>query len=385
MTDRERFVATMHYQPVNRCPICDFGFWDETIPEWHKQGVPEIVEWTWNAKIHTDVWFGMDGYAAGGTADPGLCPGFEWLVIEDQGDHEIVQQDNGVRVLRKKYLGSIPHHVSHLLVDRDSWRVHYLPRLNPDITGRYPKDWDAAVARWTDPNRDYPITVSAGSLFGWLRDWMGMENVAVLPYDDPAWFEEMVTTIADCVVGTLTRVLETGAQFESASMWEDMCYSGGPLLGPDHFKRFLVPQYRRITELLHKHGVNIVWIDCDGKIDALIPHWLDAGVNCMFPVEVGTWHADPVLYRKEFGKDLRIIGGFDKHILQGERSRIRTEIERFVPLVEEGGFIPLPDHRVPPDVPYRNYLYYLQEARRVWGKGLNLKPCPALEVTEAGL
>ena len=43
MTDRERFLATMHYQPRDRCPICDFGFWPETIDEWHNQGLPDWV------------------------------------------------------------------------------------------------------------------------------------------------------------------------------------------------------------------------------------------------------------------------------------------------------------------------------------------------------
>jgi uroporphyrinogen decarboxylase len=380
MTDRERFIATMHYKPVDRCPICDFGFWDETIPEWHKQGLPRKVEWKSTAEVYTDQWFGMDSYSAGGTPDVGLNPQFEWKIIEDLDDHEIIQQGDGVRVLRKKYMGSIPHHVGHLLEDRESWRKYYLPRLDPSNPDRFPSDWDGSVARWKDPNRDIPITAWAGSLFGWLRDWMGLENVVLVPYDDPEWFEEMVTTLADCTIGALTRALETGAQFESGSMWEDMCYSGGPLLGPSQFKQFLVPHYRRITDLLAKHGVDIVWIDCDGKIDALLPLWLDAGVNCMFPIEVGTWGADPVQYRKEYGRDLRMIGGFDKHLLQRSKSGILAEIERFVPLVEEGGFIPLPDHRVPPDVPYDNYLYYLQEARRIWGQGVNLKPCPALEV-----
>ena len=370
----------MHYKPVDRCPICDFGFWDETIPEWHKQGLPRKVEWKSTAEVYTDQWFGMDSYSAGGTPDVGLNPQFEWKIIEDLDDHEIIQQGDGVRVLRKKYMGSIPHHVGHLLEDRESWRKYYLPRLDPSNPDRFPTDWDGSVARWKDPNRDIPITAWAGSLFGWLRDWMGLENVVLVPYDDPEWFEEMVTTLADCTIGALTRALETGAQFESGSMWEDMCYSGGPLLGPSQFKQFLVPHYRRITDLLAKHGVDIVWIDCDGKIDALLPLWLDAGVNCMFPIEVGTWGADPVQYRKEYGRDLRMIGGFDKHLLQRSKSGILAEIERFVPLVEEGGFIPLPDHRVPPDVPYDNYLYYLQEARRIWGQGVNLKPCPALEV-----
>jgi hypothetical protein len=43
VNDRERFHATMHYQPRDRSPICDFGFWDETFVVWRDQGLPESV------------------------------------------------------------------------------------------------------------------------------------------------------------------------------------------------------------------------------------------------------------------------------------------------------------------------------------------------------
>src|SRR5207247_42279 len=136
--------------------------------------------------------------------------------------------------------------------------------------------------------------------------------------------------------------------FDACGMWEDMCYSGGPLLSPSHFKQFLVPHYKRITELLHRHGVDIVCVDCDGKIDALIPLWLESGVNCMFPVEVGTWGADAVALRREFGKELRLMGGFDKRILMRGAAEIEREVIRLSALVEEGGYIGFCDHRVPP-------------------------------------
>ena len=54
---------------------------------------------------------------------------------------------------------------------------------------------------------------------------------------------------------------------------------------------------------------------------------------------------------------------------------IADEVHRLAPLVEEGGFIGFCDHRVPPDVPLENYMFYLETARKVWGKNLeNLKP-----------
>jgi hypothetical protein len=376
MNDRERFKATMHYQSRDRSPIIDFNFWDETLPAWHEQGLPTHVN-----RANSADFFGMDyslGSGAPSPMDVGvevmLSPPFAEVIIEDRGDREIVQQADGVRVLRNKVQASIPMHVGHLLVDRDSWNEHYQPRLDPTHPDRYPADWNERVKAWTNPNRDHPVFLPGGSLYGKLRDWMGVENLSLVVYDDPAWFEEMVTTVADCIIGTLTRILETGGQFDGCGMWEDMCYNAGPLLSPEHFARYLAPHYRRIADLLHKHGVDVIWVDCDGKIDKLVPLWLEAGINCMFPVEVGTWGADPLKFRQEYGKDLLLMGGVDKIILAGSKQEIEQEVRRLAPLVEEGGFIGFCDHRVPPTVPLENYMFYLETVRAVWGHNLALKP-----------
>jgi len=373
MNNRQRFNATMHYQLRDRAPLLDFSFWDETIVVWHEQGLPKEVG------LHNSYeFFGMDFYFEGDShhtgVSVGLEPAFEEKVLQDLGDRFIIQQADGVRVLRHKFMSSIPHPTEHLLRDRDSWRRYYKPRLDPTTPERYPGDWDQRVQTWTDPNREEPIFVSGGSLYGWLRNWMGVENLSLVLYDDPAWFEEMVTTVADCIIGTLTRVLETGGQFDGCSMWEDMCYNAGPLMSPKHFKRFLVPHYRRIADLLHKYDVDVIWLDCDGNIDKLMPLWLDAGINCMFPVEIGTWGADPIRYRQEYGKDLLMMGGVSKRLLARSKEEIGAEIRRLLPLVEEGGFIGFCDHRVPPDVPLENYMFYLDVVREVWAKNLDLSP-----------
>ncbi len=382
MNDRQRFNAAMHYQPRDRSPLYDFNFWNETLPHWHTQGLPTHVNRATAAK-----YFGMDYSIGSGGGDyhdvpvrPGMCPRFEVILIEDRGDHEIVQQYDGVHVLRKKVMSSIPHPVTHQLVDRTSWKKLYKPKLDPTNPERFPADWDDQVKIWTDPNRQYPLNINAGSLYGSLRDWMGLENLSMVLYDDPAWFEEMVTTLADCIIGTLTHVFETGAQFDACSMWEDMCYNAGPLLSPTHFKKYLVPHYERITELIRKHNIDVIWLDCDGKIDDLLPLWLKAGVNCMFPLEVGTWKTDPIKYRKEYGKDLLMMGGVSKLLLATDKKSIEKEVHRLAPLVEEGGFIGFADHRVPPDVPLQNYLHFLVSIREVWGKNTNLEPMPAEEL-----
>jgi len=39
--------------------------------------------------------------------------------------------------------------------------------------------------------------------------------------------------------------------------------------------------------------------------------------------------------------------------IDAERARVR-------PLVEEGGYVPHPDHSLPPDVSFSNYCYYME-------------------------
>jgi hypothetical protein len=389
MNDRQRFLATMHYGPRDRVPVCDFSFWDETLEAWYEQGLPRSV-----TRANSDDYFGMDplfrcvlgteAVALTTPADPGrslfdgvfigLVPEFESTVLEDRGDAEVIQQPDGVRVLKRKSMSSIPLPQDHLLVDRESWKKHYLPRLDPTDPRRYPENWDDCVAFWRDEDRELPVFLPGGSFYGWIRNWMGLEAVSLVVYDDPAWFEEMVTAVADCVIGVLQRVLETGARFDGCGLWEDMCYNAGPLLGPSQFKRYLVPHYRRLADLLHRHGVDVIWVDCDGKIDELLPLWLDAGVNCMIPIEVGTWGADPIRFRREYGKDLLMMGGFNKRILARDKADIEAEVRRLAPLVEEGGYIPFCDHRVPPDVPLKNHVFYLKSAREIWGRNTNLRP-----------
>ena len=62
-----------------------------------------------------------------------------------------------------------------------------------------------------------------------------------------------------------------------------------------------------------------------------------------------------------------MMGGVDKVVLKGSKDDIRRELLKLKPLVEEGGYIPHVDHRVQADVPYRNYLYYLETKRDLFG------------------
>jgi len=123
----------------------------------------------------------------------------------------------------------------------------------------------------------------------------------------------------------------------------------------------MVPRYKKITKILNEHGVNIVVDDCDGNIEQLVPGWLEAGVNYMFPLEAR--HVDSYRLREKFGRKVLLVGGIDKRALIAGDKAIDKELERLTSLLEEGGYILTVDRRVPPEVSYQIYLYYLKRKR----------------------
>ena len=380
MNDRERFQAIMHYRPVDRCMIQDFQYWNETVDVWKAYGLPP-------GSVHDGIFceefFGFDPFWKMIHGAVTLCPAFEHKVLEETERFRVVQQGDGTTVRYIKVGASIPEELDHTLKDRASWEQHFKWRLDPARPERLPADLDQRLAAAADAQRTWPLGTGAGSMFGELRNWMGILGVSYIQADDPALFDEMIATIGDCIVGSMRRVLDraraAGVTFDYGAMWEDMSFAQGPLLGVPAFERLLVPQYKRITGPLREYGTDITLLDSDGDARLLYPGWLRGGVNCAFPMEVGTWGNEPVSCRKTFGPEMRIMGGFSKRILAAGPDAIAREVDRLAPLAEAGGFIPFCDHRVPPDVSLENYIYYVQRARAVWGKGLpNLRPMGAV-------
>jgi uroporphyrinogen decarboxylase len=62
------------------------------------------------------------------------------------------------------------------------------------------------------------------------------------------------------------------------------------------------------------------------------------------------------------------VGGGNKTVFAFDRGAIDAEIERLKPLVELGGYIPCPDHRIAPDAKWDNVRYYCDMMSKVFGQ-----------------
>lgn len=367
MNLRELTMKVLHYEIVGKVPIVHFGFWTETLDKWEAEGHITAEEkgsfWNVGLKLGFDFdWYesalqGVDSWNA-------LRPPFEprLLEITPDGFHKVCDTQGAV-LLQKPGCDSIPPEVDHILKDRDSWEKEFLPRLQWHDE-RYSRH---LLEAWKGRTRtEAPVGYHIGSLIGEVRNYLGVVGLSYLYADEYDLLCEICSTIADIRYRQVKYLLENGLQLDFAHFWEDICFKNGPLVTPSFFHDVIGPHYKRITDVLHQYGVQICSVDCDGCIDALLPTFLENGVNTMFPIEVGTWQASIAPWREKYGRELRGIGGMNKNVFAMERADIDREIERLKPLVELGGYIPCPDHRIPPTAKYENVQYYCQQMRKAF-------------------
>jgi len=360
LNHRERFLRTYQFKEVDRVPDYEFGFWTETIDRWHKEGLPMDKRDMRDIELYLKLegWDCLEMVPVRTTFWPPL-PG---RIIKEEGNRAVVDDGMGGIYVGTVGSSSIPHYLRYPLENRDDWEK-LRPFFDPDTPGRFPLNWDEVAESYED--RDYPLGMFIGSLYGWLRNFMGVERISIAFYREPEWIAEMMDTLVDLWITLIHRTLRK-VKVDFATWWEDMCYSKGPLLSVRHFEEFMVPRYKKVTDVLKDYGVTLNVLDCDGDITRLVPGWLKAGINCMFPVEAR--FTDMYKIREQFGCRVLFLGNVDKLALIAGEKAIDKELKRLAPMLEYGGYIPLVDHRCPPEVSYAMYKYYLKKKRELIGR-----------------
>jgi uroporphyrinogen decarboxylase len=383
MNNRDRALAVLRYQPYDRLPLVHFGFLQETLQIWAAQG-----------HIATEDAAAADGSPAEDRIAGKLGFDFNWqnmfythtsirpaferrVVAEFPDGTQHVRTGHGAVVVNKPGGGSIHAEVDHLLKDRRSWEEHFKPRLqwSPERVTHVPVRVGDATVRFDQGGlehlrtgrRERPLGLHCGSLYGEFRNWVGVEGSCYLLADDEPLVDEILETLGDLSCRNAAFAIESGARFDFAHFWEDICFKNGPLISPSVFAEKVGPHYRRVTDLCRRHGLDIVSLDCDGWIDALIPTWFANGVNTMFPIEVGTWDASIQPWRDRYGRGMLGVGGVNKRVFSRDRAAVDAEIERIRRLVDLGGYLPCPDHRIPEDCRFDLIRYYCERMRQVYG------------------
>ena len=384
-TSRDRFVDTLEFKSVSK-PWARWGafLWDETVERWRKEGwdgTPLDDYFDLDRLLRVDPWYGP-------------VPEFKYEVLAEDDTTVTYVNHEGIvmREFKQNRDMSMPQFVKFPVESEAEFEQFAAERLALNAEQRLSAQWKQQVAsgriqvgvgRGELDDAETSAAKSApgaeevwprkcwadrwGGFFGSLRNMLGVQNLCVAFYDQPRLVERMMEERADRIIEITAEVLKY-TQFDTFWFWEDMAYKSGPLVGPDLFRKFALRHYQRVCEWLRSQGIRHIGLDSDGNIDALIPLWLEAGITHLWPFEVQSG-MDVVKVRQQYGTDLGIVGGLDKRVLPHGGDVMRREVDRVMPLVEQGGYIPELDHSVPPDVSWSNFCEYIEYLKLRLGRG----------------
>ncbi len=382
MNVRERFLRTMRFEKVDRPPLCEFlGYWPETIERWYAEGLPVGVDLETHFgfdpgltpapwKMEVPMSFSLSGHVdiRAGTIpiDFGPIPRYGPKVLEENERYRLVLDAMGIKKrFVKGTVTGMPQFIEHPVKDgRDFEEMK--PRFNPDDIRRLPLNLTDDMIDYYN-ERNFPLRVEFPGFFATGRTLLGAERFLITFFKDPGLIQEMMDFWGDFVTATLEKVVEQ-VRVDFASSFEDMAYKKGPHISPKLFREFLQPQYKKVTTMLRRNGVQTILVDSDGNIEPLIPPLLEGGVNGIFPLEVNAG-MDAVSLREKYGESLRMIGNIDKRAITAGPEAINKELESKVRrLMKEGGYIPGIDHEVPKDVSLFNYSFYVDLLKRAYSE-----------------
>ena len=324
MSSRERFKETMSYGTPDRVPYFEEGIRSDVLRAWRAQGL---------------------------TKDTDLATLFP-------SDHrERIEVDLEPR----------PKLLSRL--DKMTDLKKFARRLNPSDKRRLPKQWNRRVRAWQSRGHVLMLYVHRGFFLTMgVRNWEAFSDVMMLLIDQPDIVHKRMQIQGEFAARLADRILQE-VEIDAVVFSEPIGGNDRPLISPKMYEEFVLKNYEPILDVIQRYKVETICFQTFANARILIPAILKWGFNCLWACEVNIDVMDYRSLRKEFGRDLRLIGGIDLDALRKDKAAIRKEIEEKVPpLIEEGGFIPLADGRVRADVPFENYVYYRQLLEKVTKK-----------------
>lgn len=363
-TPRELFNQAMRFQCPGRTLATLGGIWPSTLDRWVAEGMPpelrEMPKMLEHFGLQPHVWTKPRAHTF-------VYPGFEQKILSETAEKKTYLNGFGIVCTEFKKDGykSMPHFESFPVKTRGDWEA-YRGRLRWD-PARVGADWEAQKAGWRD--RTVPVICALNrlaSLYGSLREMMGVEALSFLFYDDPDWVVEMMDTMVELFLKTVDVLFDDFVP-DAVCMWEDMAYKTSSLLSVRHVRELMLPRYKVMTRKLREKGVPVILLDSDGNIADLIPLWLEAGIDGVVPMEAQAG-MDVALYRERYPR-LLMMGGVDKKALAKGRDAVDFEIDKIRRTIATGGLVPFFDHGLPHDAGYENFVYFARRLKEVCAGG----------------
>jgi len=358
MRDGERLVRWLTFQDVDRPPYYQEYFgWAATNDMWERESGLDSLDFV--------AYFNLDHGFKNVPVPLGLYPPFEREVVEEHGEFYVERNERGILLRQRRDRGSMPGFIEHPVKDWEDWEKIKKERLDPDNPGRYQANWDAFNGYLENIGKVALLGCPYNGVFGMPRELMGAERLLIAFIDQPNLVHNIMDYLTDFWIRIYERVTEH-VKVSCIHLWEDMAGRQGSLISPRMVRDFMMPNYRKIKDFADSKGIPLISVDSDGDVSELVPIMMGNGVNYFWPFEVQAG-CDVEEYRRSYPR-LAMMGGLDKRALSQDRAAIDVELSRAERMLRYGGYLPAPDHGVPPNVSWENYKYFMERLREITGK-----------------
>ena len=324
LTSKERIQRIIRREPVDRIGLFEV-FWGETARRWVAQGHFEKPEM---ASDH----FGLEIRRAGGQITPMSWklidlfanPGPSDEIVEETDTDKLVRNGNGA-LLRWRKSGSGAPNTS--IFSSKSARVGKsifgrASSIRTTIRGASTLRIIAKPAR-NAPDKNLFFTAGVGGAFDLMNELCGHEHVLVGMALDPDWVRDMVNVYSRVAIDLLEMLFEQAGLPDGLWVWDDLGFKHRPFMSPAMYRDLIFPAHKRLFDFAHSRGLPVI-LHSDGLTEPLIPDLIEAGIDCLQPLEVKAG-MDPVKIKKLYGDRLALDrrNGRPRHAF--ERSRLGSK------------------------------------------------------------
>jgi uroporphyrinogen decarboxylase len=361
MTSMERFARILKHQPVDRIGLFEV-FWREAAVKWAAEGhfaKPEMI----------GDHFGLDVRRTGGEITPGnyrlinLVGDVETadVVVEETETTKVVRDGNGALLRWIKNGAGAPEHVGFGVAERQDWEEEILPRLLDEKT--YEKRINFGAYRETRQkcSRDQRfMTCGVLGAFDTISPMCGHENLLIGMAADPDWVRRMAGLYGELTVRLLETLFAREGLPDGLWVWDDLGYKHTPFMSTAMYRELIMPAHKKLFAFVHSHKLPVV-LHCDGFVEALIPSLIEAGIDCLQPIEIKAG-MDLLRIKKNFGDKIALIGGMDERVLEtNDLKAVERELAAKLPGAMAGsGYVLQVDHSVSHLVEYDTYRFFVE-------------------------
>ncbi len=208
--------------------------------------------------------------------------------------------------------------------------------------------------------------LSPAAVFGNTSQSMGLQNFSYALFDDTRVVEALFEIIGSTYLRIAKRLVTVPA-LGAVFMSDDLAHTGGPLVSPEVYKKYVFPWYKKIGEVLANAGLPFIF-HSDGRLWDVLDDLADCGVRAIHPIEPQAM--DIVEVKRRYGDRFCIFGNIDlDHTLTlGTKEDVEAQVKkRIKELAPGGGYGLAASNSIPDYVKPENYRAMVEAAKR-YGK-----------------